>query len=185
MAHAELAKMLPGGEDTPYRDFTWLSPAHRAAHPVHCLAYGIEPYAMAGDVYSQPPYVGRGGWSWYTGAAAWMHRAAIEAIFGLRQGARTLSFVPCLPLHWDLAELTLRRDALELHFIFVRTTERAALVTARAAVALPAGEPLRLLRRGEELAWALISGNASFVIPLLGDAKPESASSHLPVTAEL
>ena len=42
---------------------------------------------MAGDVYTQPPYVGRGGWSWYTGAAAWMHRAAIESIFGLRLGA--------------------------------------------------------------------------------------------------
>jgi cyclic beta-1,2-glucan synthetase len=39
---------------------------------------------MAGDVYTQPPWVGRGGWSWYTGAAAWMHRAAIESIFGLR-----------------------------------------------------------------------------------------------------
>jgi cyclic beta-1,2-glucan synthetase len=39
---------------------------------------------MAGDVYTQPPYVGRGGWSWYTGRAAWMHRAAVESIFGLR-----------------------------------------------------------------------------------------------------
>ena len=40
---------------------------------------------MAGDVYSAPPYVGRGGWSWYTGSAAWMHRAAIESMFGLSQ----------------------------------------------------------------------------------------------------
>ena len=39
---------------------------------------------MAGDVYTQPPYVGRGGWSWYTGSAAWMHRAAVESICGLR-----------------------------------------------------------------------------------------------------
>jgi cyclic beta-1,2-glucan synthetase len=44
----------------------------------------LEPYAMAGDIYSQPPYVGRGGWSWYTGAAAWLHRAVIESMFGLR-----------------------------------------------------------------------------------------------------
>jgi cyclic beta-1,2-glucan synthetase len=62
---------------------------------------------MAGDICSQPPYVGRGGWSWYTGAAAWMHRAAIESIFGLRQGARDLCFMPCLPSHWQQAELTL------------------------------------------------------------------------------
>ncbi|HEX5685884.1 MAG TPA: glucoamylase family protein [Ideonella sp.] len=184
MARAELAKVLPGADDSAYRDFTWLSPAHRAAHPLHGQAYGLEPYAMAGDVYSQPPHVGRGGWSWYTGAAGWMHRAAIEAIFGLRQGAHELSFMPCLPSHWNLAELTLRRDKLVLHFVFVRTTELAALAAATAAVDLPAGEPVRLLRRGEGLAWSQVGHCASFVIPLLGRAMPESAPSSLPVTAE-
>ena len=186
MAHAELAKVLPGTNDTAYRDFTWLSPAHRAAHPVHGLAYGIEPYAMAGDVYSQPPHVGRGGWSWYTGAAAWMHRAAVEAIFGLRQGARVLSFMPCLPTHWDLAELTLRRDALFLRFIFVRATAPTALAAAAAAaMPPPAGEPMRLLRRCEELAWAEVGSSACFVIPLLGGVRPEAAPGALTVTAEL
>ena len=53
---------------------------------------------MAGDVYTQPPYVGRGGWSWYTGAAAWLHRAAIESIFGLQQGAqRAVASRPACP----------------------------------------------------------------------------------------
>jgi cellobiose phosphorylase len=61
---------------------------------------------MAGDICSQPPYVGRGGWSWYTGAAAWMHRAAIESIFGLpAREAEALGSVPLLPpghaLSWD------------------------------------------------------------------------------------
>jgi cyclic beta-1,2-glucan synthetase len=98
MAQAALAPAQ--GSDLPYRIFTWLSPAHRARHPTQGPAYGLEPYAMAGDVCSQPPYLGRGGWSWYTGAAAWLHRAAIESIFGLRLGAVELSFAPCLPPHW-------------------------------------------------------------------------------------
>ncbi|MBL8303222.1 MAG: carbohydrate-binding protein, partial [Ideonella sp.] len=98
------------GGDVVYRNFTWLSPAHRAAHPRHGKVYGIEPYVVAGDVYSQPPYVGRGGWSWYTGAAAWLHRAAVGSILGLRQDEATLCFTPCLPSHWPFAELTLRRD---------------------------------------------------------------------------
>ena len=30
---------------------------------------------MAADVYAEPPHVGRGGWTWYTGSAGWMYRA--------------------------------------------------------------------------------------------------------------
>jgi cyclic beta-1,2-glucan synthetase len=152
------------GGDTAYRYFTYLSPAHRAAHPTRGPVYAIEPYVMAGDVYSQPPYVGRGGWSWYTGSAAWMHRAAVESIFGLRQGAQELSFQPCLPSAWPRAELTLRRDGRALRFIFVRATAEAALTAADA----PAGA--HLLRLGQPLNWAALSGDACFVLPLPGSA---------------
>ena len=38
---------------------------------------------MAGDVYGRAPHAGRGGWSWYTGSAAWMYRAGIESMLGL------------------------------------------------------------------------------------------------------
>ena len=51
--------------------------------------YKIEPYVVAGDVYSEPPHVGRGGWSWYTGSAGWLYRAGIEYLLGIRvQGAQ-------------------------------------------------------------------------------------------------
>ena len=40
--------------------------------------YKVEPYVVAADVYSAPPHVGRGGWTWYTGSAGWMYRAGIE-----------------------------------------------------------------------------------------------------------
>ena len=33
---------------------------------------------MAGDVYSEPPHTGRGGWTWYTGSAAWLYRVGLE-----------------------------------------------------------------------------------------------------------
>ena len=41
--------------------------------------YRVEPYVLAGDVYRCPPWVGRGGWTWYTGAAAWAWRLGVEA----------------------------------------------------------------------------------------------------------
>lgn len=169
MAAAELATRQAGQEsgtanhtDTAYRYFTYLSPAHRANHPTRGVAYGIEPYVMEVDVYNQPPYVGRGGWSWYTGAAAWLHRAAIESIFGLRQGADALVFQPCLPSHWHQAELQLRRAGRTLSFILIRANARTALAETAASGA-------ELLRIGESLNWPELAPNSCFVIPLLAD----------------
>ncbi|MEG2310463.1 MAG: hypothetical protein RSB76_00580 [Clostridia bacterium] len=36
--------------------------------------YMVEPYVIAADVYSNNDHVGRGGWTWYTGSAAWMYK---------------------------------------------------------------------------------------------------------------
>ena len=159
MAQAKLN--APG--DLPYRYFTCLSPAHRATHPTHGPVYGIEPYVVAGDVYTQPPYVGRGGWSWYTGAAAWLHRAAIESIFGLQHGAETLQFMPCLPAHWPQAELTLTRgsgaEARTMRFILLR---KAAGAPADAAASWNA----TTLAPGQPLAWRALPQHSCFVIPL-------------------
>ncbi|MDO8252787.1 MAG: glucoamylase family protein [Rhodoferax sp.] len=151
------------GCDIAYRYFTYLSPAHRANHPTHGAVYGIEPYVMAGDVYTQPPYVGRGGWSWYTGAAAWMHRAAIESIFGLRQGPQELRFNPCLPSHWHQAELTLVRDGRTMRFILIRADTPAAL-------AATAHWQARLLHPGQALHWPGLALDSCFVIPLVNHA---------------
>nr|WP_304745874.1 glucoamylase family protein [Rhodoferax sp.] len=165
MAFADFAKNLPYSRDrtdAAYRYFTYLSPAHRARHPTHGAVYGIEPYVMAGDVYTQSPYVGRGGWSWYTGAAAWLHRAAIESIFGLRQGPQELCFTPCMPSHWHEAELTLVRDGRTMRFILVRATPQAALAgTAQWGAAL--------LRPGRSLHWPGLAPDTCFVIPLLDE----------------
>ena len=169
MAQAEFAKSLPnlgvfgthGNHcDLAYRYFTYLSPAHRANHPTQGAAYGIEPYVMAGDVYSQPPYVGRGGWSWYTGAAAWLHRAAVESIFGLQLGSEYLSFNPCLPSHWPQAELKLKREGRTMRFILRRSMPADALQET-------AQWNAQLLKRREPLQWTKLVVDSCFVIPLL------------------
>lgn len=55
--------------------------------------YKTEPYYICGDVYSNKNCYSRGGWSIYTGSAAWYYRAVIQDIFGvkLRDGAVTKS----------------------------------------------------------------------------------------------
>jgi cyclic beta-1,2-glucan synthetase len=114
---------------------------------------------MAADVYTQPPYVGRGGWSWYTGAAGWLHRAAIESILGLDLRADLLTVSPCLPSDWPQAELVLRRDGRTMRFVLVRESGPTALATALRLDA-------RLLGVGEPLRWPELGANSCFVVAL-------------------
>ncbi|MBT9494633.1 MAG: carbohydrate-binding protein [Paucibacter sp.] len=174
MARAQLGQ-LDAGEpvgDAVYRYFSYLSPAHRAVHPQRGPVYATEPYVLAGDVYSQPPYTGRGGWSWYTGAAAWLHRAAVESICGLRLEAHELSFTPCLPSHWPRVELTLQREGREMRFVLLRSTPAEAI-----AALVGGGAAAQLLLPGQRLAWADLPAHSRFVIPLLPAAAGAAADS--------
>ena len=159
---ALMAEAARGNGDTALRYFTYLSPAHRSRLPVHGEAYAIEPYVMAGDVYSAPPYVGRGGWSWYTGSAGWLHRAAIESMFGMRQHGDEIEFVPCLPSAWPDCELLLKHAGKRLRVVFVGGSgpspeHRASMPSARL---LRAGERLRWSSLAEDAVVMLVEGNA-------------------------
>jgi cyclic beta-1,2-glucan synthetase len=71
--------------------------------------YQTEPYVVAADIYGEPPHVGRGGWTWYTGSAGWMFRVALESIFGLStEGGRTLVINPSISRNWPRATLRYR-----------------------------------------------------------------------------
>ena len=70
--------------------------------------YRVEPYVLAGDVYSRTPHVGRGGWTWYTGSASWFYRAILESILGFQHRGDRLFFQPCIPPEWSHFEITYR-----------------------------------------------------------------------------
>jgi len=96
---------------------TMLNPINHSLTPSEMHRYKVEPYVVAADVYSRPPHVGRGGWTWYTGAAGWMQRAAIEDLLGLRIAGQFLHLDPCIPKHWPGFELTLRHGGAVYEFI--------------------------------------------------------------------
>jgi cellobiose phosphorylase len=87
--------------DEAWRLFSLLNPIRHADSPERASTYKVEPYVMAADVYSAKGHEGRGGWTWYTGSAAWMYRLLIEELLGLRLEVDTLSFAPLLPAEWD------------------------------------------------------------------------------------
>ena len=77
-----------------------MNPINHASTPAAAFRYKVEPYVVAGDVYAEPPHVGRGGWTWYTGAAGWMYRAGLEWILGFRLRGTRLVVDPCIPRTW-------------------------------------------------------------------------------------
>jgi cyclic beta-1,2-glucan glucanotransferase len=85
-----------------------LNPINYARTRATARRYKVEPYVVVADVYSVPPHVGRGGWTWYTGSAGWMYRAGLESILGFTVEANTLRIDPCIPRAWRAFEIAFR-----------------------------------------------------------------------------
>jgi cyclic beta-1,2-glucan synthetase len=80
--------------------FSLANPINHARTLDEVERYKVEPYVVAADVYSVSPHTGRGGWTWYTGSAAWMYRAGVESILGIRREGAFLVVAPCIPSAW-------------------------------------------------------------------------------------
>lgn len=93
--------------------FSMLNPINHARTPAEVQRYKVETYVVAADVYAAAAHAGRGGWTWYTGSAAWMQRAGVESILGLRLQAGVLHLAPCIPKAWPGFEVSLRHGAAQ------------------------------------------------------------------------
>ena len=89
--------------------FDRINPIVHAQTHDDAVRYRTEPYAVAADIAGVAPHLGRGGWTWYTGAAAWAWRLAVEEILGVRLAGGEIRIRPAMPKAWDKAEVTLRR----------------------------------------------------------------------------
>jgi cyclic beta-1,2-glucan synthetase len=101
-----LAFALLGDGDRAGELFSLLNPINHASTRAGIHRYKVEPYVVCADVYSAPPHVGRGGWTWYTGSAGWMYRTAVEGILGINLRAGKLMVDPCIPRAWAGFEFT-------------------------------------------------------------------------------
>jgi cyclic beta-1,2-glucan synthetase len=85
-----------------------INPLNHARTADAVAVYKVEPYVIAADVYAVPPHTGRGGWTWYTGAAGWYYRLILESLLGFRRQADRLYITPCMPDEWDTYALRYR-----------------------------------------------------------------------------
>ncbi len=91
--------------------FWMLNPINRARTFTDAQRYRVEPYSVAADVYTVPPHVGRGGWTWYTGAAGWLYRAGLESILGLNIEGDTARIAPSIPRDWPRYEIRFKHGS--------------------------------------------------------------------------
>ncbi|CAN5925688.1 hypothetical protein BH11MYX4_BH11MYX4_14230 [soil metagenome] len=106
-----------GDGERAERVFRLLNPVLRSRTGAEVDRYRVEPYVLAADVYAVAPWVGRGGWTWYTGAAAWAWRLGVEGILGLRREDGMLRIDPCIPPTWKGFEAWIRVAGQEVHVV--------------------------------------------------------------------
>jgi cyclic beta-1,2-glucan synthetase len=103
-----VAWAMLGEGDKSAELFGFLNPITHAGSREDMQRYRVEPYVVAADIYSEPPHAGRGGWTWYTGAAGWLYRAGLEWILGLQKQGSQLRIDPCVPRGWKGFEISCR-----------------------------------------------------------------------------
>ncbi|MCQ0970237.1 protein ndvB [Paracoccus sp. TK19116] len=93
-----------------HRIFDAINPISHAADRASAEQYRVEPYVVAADIYGAPDKLGRGGWTWYTGSAGWMFRAAVEGILGIERRPGGFVVAPNLPDDWPGFSATITID---------------------------------------------------------------------------
>ena len=156
---AAMAFAALGDAERAWELFELLDPISHAKSPDSVAVYKTEPYVLAGDVYALAPHTGRGGWTWYTGAAGWMLQFILESLLGLRRDADTLHIAPCLPADWTTFRVHYRYRHTVYHITVLQT---------------PAAQGARALT----LDGAVLPGPA---IPLVDDRREHAVELRIPV----
>ena len=112
-----------GENDRAAELFRLINPIYHADTPEKVDRYRVEPYVVAADVYSVTPYIGRGGWTWYSGSASCMYRLGTEMILGLQRTGDRLHINPCIPADWTEFQINYRFGK-SLYHILVKNEQQ-------------------------------------------------------------
>ncbi len=94
-----IAAALLGHGGSAHRIYSKLNPINRGKKPDRYVA---EPYVTPGNIEGpDSAFFGRGGWTWYTGSAAWLYKVGLEWILGIRASVEGLIIDPCIPSTWS------------------------------------------------------------------------------------
>lgn len=151
MAYAEM-----GDIDRAWELYEMLNPINHAGSAEAIQRYKVEPYVMSADIYGASPHTGRGGWTWYTGAAGWMYQLTIESLLGFRLENSHLLISPRVPGDWTTFTVHYRFAETVYHIILHCQGTNGQQVSSILVDTMP-------------LPPTSISGVASAKIPLIND----------------
>jgi cyclic beta-1,2-glucan synthetase len=120
-----MALAMMGNGDRAGELFAMINPINHSRTRSGAERYRVEPYVSCGDVYTVPPNVGRGGWTWYSGSAAWMYRTAVEYILGIRFAGDRLFITPAIPQRWPRFEATIRHGSTTYEIVVDNAAHRS------------------------------------------------------------
>jgi cyclic beta-1,2-glucan glucanotransferase len=155
---ATMAFAMLGDRDRAWELFSMLNPVNHGSQPDDIERYKVEPYVMCADIYAAPPHTGRGGWTWYTGAAGWMYRLSLETLLGLQLEVDKLRITPCVPAHWE---------SYTIHYRYRETVYR---IVVRFVAETP-GQVSRVMVDGAVAGAVAVdaAGRPQGIIPLVDD----------------
>jgi len=153
--------------------FHMLNPINHARTRADVERYKVEPFVVAADVYTRAPHDGRGGWTWYTGSAAWMYRLGLDSILGVRPLGSRLAVSPCIPAAWG-GFVVRWRHGRTLYEIRVENPDHRQHGVASATLDGVAVDPgaIPLADDGDEHRVNIVMGDA----PATAPAVPESSA---------
>lgn len=127
-----IALIKMGAADLAYKYYSMINPINRSLNKEDVDRYKVEPYVIAADIYSNQNNPGRGGWTWYTGSAAWFYNVGLKNILGLDKQGKKLFIKPNVPSNW--------KD-FEVEYKYVETTYKIKVII---------GDKEKLVIDGEE-----------------------------------
>ncbi len=144
---ATIALAMLGERERAWELFSMINPINHGNEREKIERYRVEPYVMCADIYGEPPHTGRGGWTWYTGAAGWMYRLTVETLLGLQLEVDHLRIAPCIPAHWESYKIHYRYRETVYHITVKRVGEEPEHV-------------IRVTLDGDVVAWSGSDGAA-------------------------
>lgn len=91
------AYAMAGNSKKAYNILKMLNPVNHTLTKDAADIYKVEPYVISADVYYAKNAYGMGGWSWYTGSAAWMYKIILEYILGIIVSGNRISLSENIP----------------------------------------------------------------------------------------
>jgi cyclic beta-1,2-glucan synthetase len=143
--------------------FSMLNPINHGNSAQSVACYQVEPYVACADVYAVAPYIGRGGWTWYTGSASWLYRAGLEAMLGFQRQGDHLRLSPCIPKSWSGYDI-----------VYLHRGKQGFITRYEIAVENPVGVQRGIVR--VEMDGVVRTDNArdAALVPLVDDALSHS-----------